>query len=81
MRDRVQSHHNPLIPSTSTTVMPDIRIDEEVYDRLDDRADRYGFESTDAYAEQILATVIAELEANDGQDEGVTDRLEDLGYL
>lgn len=56
-----------------------LELDDEVYDRLEQRADRHEFTSPEDYAEVIVTTVIDELESNEGDD--VRDRLEDLGYL
>jgi len=61
--------------------MNDIQIEEDLYDRIERRAEKYDFESADAYAEQILVTVLTELDGQSKEDDAVTDRLEDLGYL
>jgi len=56
-----------------------VELDDEVYDRLETRADRHEFASPEDYAGVIITTVIDELE-ND-KDDNVRARLEDLGYL
>jgi len=58
----------------------ELTIDDDLYNRLANRADRFGFESTERYSEVILETVIDELEGEQGGNQ-ITDRLEDLGYL
>jgi len=55
-------------------------IDEELHDRLATRADKKGFDSTEAYCIVVLETVMKELEDQDANAE-VQNRLEDLGYL
>lgn len=55
-------------------------INEDIYERLATRAERYGFESTEAYTRTIVETVILELEGHQSDGE-VEERLEDLGYL
>lgn len=57
-----------------------LELDENTYERLEDRAKRQGFDSTEAYGVMILQTVIDELEES-GEEDSVRDRLEDLGYL
>lgn len=63
----------------------ELNLDEVVRDRLASRAERHGFNSTEAYAETILTAVIEELEgdrrADSDRSAEVEDRLEDLGYL
>jgi hypothetical protein len=61
----------------------DVTLDlsEERYEQLTARADRQGFESPERYAAVVVETVLDELEGEDGTDEAVQDRLEDLGYL
>lgn len=63
----------------------ELNLDVDVRNRLSSRADRQGFDSTEAYAETILTVVIEELEgerrADSDQSDEVKDRLEDLGYL
>lgn len=55
-------------------------IDPYLHERLSDRAEQHGFESTERYSEAILEAVIDELEGDD-RDEDVKEHLEDLGYL
>lgn len=55
-------------------------VDERLYERLSERAERHGFESTEAYSTIVLETVLAELEGSERTGE-VEQRLEDLGYL
>jgi len=58
----------------------EVEIDDELGNRLSNRADQYGFSSTEEYINTILEAVVDELE--DGNNDGhVRDRLEDLGYL
>jgi len=63
----------------------DVPLDDADRERLAARADRFGFDSPEAYARTILETVLDELEADTddtgGHDEEVQGRLEDLGYL
>jgi hypothetical protein len=55
-------------------------IDKQLYDRLANRADKMGFDSTEKYCLTVLETVMNELE-DDDTDAEVQNRLEDLGYL
>ena len=55
-------------------------IDEQLHQRLSERAEKMGFNSTEEYCMTILETVISELEEENADDE-VQNRLEDLGYL
>lgn len=57
----------------------DLTIDEDLAERLAARAERHGFDSSEAYAETILKVVLDELEGQ--ETEKVQDRLKDLGYL
>jgi hypothetical protein len=57
-----------------------LELDDDIYERLQQRAQNNGFESTDAYCQTVLRTVLEELEAETTDDE-VEQRLEDLGYL
>lgn len=57
-----------------------LELDDDVYERLQRRAQNNGFESTEAYCRTVLRTVLEELEAEATDDE-VEQRLEDLGYL
>jgi len=58
----------------------EVEIDDELGNRLSNRADQHGFSSTEEYINTILEVVVDELE--DGSNDGhVRDRLEDLGYL
>jgi hypothetical protein len=54
-------------------------IDDELYDRLQQRATETGFDSAEEYSVVVLRTVVEELD--DDRDEAVEERLEDLGYL
>ncbi|QHS17322.1 hypothetical protein GWK26_09285 [haloarchaeon 3A1-DGR] len=60
-------------------------LDADIQDRLAERADEHGFDSTEAYAETILTVVLEELETDQRADADRSDeveaRLEDLGYL
>ncbi|TKX85368.1 hypothetical protein EXE43_13995 [Halorubrum sp. SS5] len=64
-------------------------IDRELYEILSRRAAENGYASAEEYSKEILETVIQELESQTEQrqeetvsdDERVTNRLEDLGYL
>lgn len=58
----------------------DVALDNDLPDRLSKRAEIAGFDSTEAYVNELLRTVLDELEEDRGQDD-VEDRLEDLGYL
>ena len=59
-----------------------IELDNNLYARLDERATNNGFESTEAYCQMVLQTVLEEIEdEGTAMDEDVEDRLEDLGYL
>jgi hypothetical protein len=55
-------------------------IDEQLQERLANRADKMGFDSTEEYCMTVLETVMNELENGD-TDAEVQNRLEDLGYL
>jgi hypothetical protein len=55
-------------------------IDKHLHQRLSERAEKMGFDSTEEYCVTILETVINELEEENTNDE-VQSRLEDLGYL
>lgn len=57
----------------------ELELDDGYRERLAARAERLGFESTEAYAQTIVETVLDELD--DDHDDAVQDRLEDLGYL
>lgn len=57
----------------------ELDLDEAHRERLTARAERFGFESPEAYAQTIIETVLDELETE--HDDAVQDRLEDLGYL
>ncbi|QKG92047.1 hypothetical protein HPS36_04010 [Halorubrum salinarum] len=64
-------------------------IDRELYEVLSRRAADNGYTSAEEYSKEILETVVQELESqtkqrpdtNVSDDESVTNRLEDLGYL
>jgi hypothetical protein len=55
-------------------------IDKQLHQRLSERAEKMGFDSTEEYCVTILETVINELEEENANNE-VQSRLEDLGYL
>lgn len=57
-----------------------VDVDAAIHDSLTRRAEKNGFESTEAYCETILELVVEELEG-DQRSEQVEQRLEDLGYL
>lgn len=57
-----------------------VEIDEELQERLSQRAERFGFNSTEDYVITVLQTVVDELEET-GTSDDIQDRLEDLGYL
>jgi plasmid stability protein len=57
-----------------------LKIDSDLYERLANRAESHGFESTEEYANIVLQTVLDELE-NETEDDEVAQRLEDLGYF
>ena len=54
-------------------------VDEELYRRLEQRAEETGFDSAEEYSRVVLQTVMEEL--TEAEDDQVRDRLEDLGYL
>lgn len=58
----------------------DVTIDDDLSDRISERADTVGFDSTEAYVNELLRTILNELESTSEGGE-VKDRLEDLGYL
>lgn len=58
----------------------ELKIDDDTADRLARRAERHGFDSTEAYVRVLLKTVLDELEEFEGGAD-VESRLEDLGYL
>jgi hypothetical protein len=55
-------------------------IDKQLHQRLSERAEKMGFDSTEEYCVTILEIVIDELEEENAHDD-VQSRLEDLGYL
>lgn len=57
-----------------------VEIDDEILKRLAERARANGFESTEAYTNTLLQTVLDELNQTE-EDEQIEERLEDLGYL
>jgi plasmid stability protein len=57
-----------------------LNIDSDLYERLANRAESHGFESTEEYATTVLETVLNELE-KEAEDDQVSQRLKDLGYL
>jgi hypothetical protein len=54
-------------------------VDDDLYRRLERRAEETGFESAEEYSLVVLRTVIDEV--TEAEDDEVRDRLEDLGYL
>jgi DNA-binding protein H-NS len=67
----------------------ELDIDRELYEILSRRAAGNGFGSAEEYSKEILEIVVQELESQTelrqeesvSDEETVTDRLEDLGYL
>jgi len=67
----------------------ELDVDRDLYETLSRRATEHGFESAEAYSEEILEIVVRELESGTERgdtdavtdDEAVNSRLEDLGYL
>lgn len=57
-----------------------LELDDELTDRLEQRAEANGFDSTSEYATTLLHTVLDELDRVE-DDSDVEERLEDLGYL
>lgn len=57
-----------------------VEIDDDVHERLAQRAAQQGFETPAEYSALIIETVIDELATSETDGE-VRDRLEDLGYL
>jgi len=57
----------------------ELDVDDELYDRLTQRAEQTGFESPEEYSVVVLRTVLEEVQ--DDRDDAVAQRLEDLGYL
>lgn len=57
-----------------------LELDDDLYRTLERRAQDNGFESIEEYSGTILRTVVEELE-EDATNDGVEERLEDLGYL
>lgn len=56
-----------------------INLDDDVYERLETRAKRHEFDTSEEYVTVMITTVLEELEGK--EDDDVRDRLEDLGYL
>lgn len=62
-------------------------LDEDVHERLRERAAATGFESPEAYATAALRTILEEVDTGRDEtpesrdDDAVESRLEDLGYL
>lgn len=57
-----------------------IELNDQLAERLEQRAEANGFNSTDGYVETLLRTVLDELDRVE-DDTDVEERLEDLGYL
>jgi hypothetical protein len=57
----------------------ELSIDQDLYDRLERRAEETGFDSAEEYSVIVLRTVVEELDEE--RDVAVEQRLEDLGYL
>ncbi|MXR19085.1 hypothetical protein [Halobacterium bonnevillei] len=55
-------------------------IDDQLHERLSQRAKEKGFDSAEEYSVVILQNVIDELEAQTSSEE-MENRLQDLGYL
>ena len=56
-----------------------VDLDDEVYERLEARANRHEFNSPEEYVAVMVTTVLDELDGDESGD--VRDRLKDLGYL
>jgi hypothetical protein len=64
--------------------MMELNIDEEIFERLKQRATESGFDSTEEYVNTVLAEFLSEIESDSSdheQQENIQQRLEDLGYL
>ena len=59
----------------------EVDFDEETAAVLKRRAVEHGFESSQAYVETLVVTVLAELEDTGDDQTTIEDRLRDLGYL
>ncbi|WP_160135425.1 hypothetical protein [Halococcus salsus] len=57
-----------------------LELDDELAERLEQRAEANGFDSANEYATTLLRTVLDELDRVE-DDGDVEERLEDLGYL
>ena len=57
-----------------------LELDEQLTDRLAQRAEANGFDSTNEYTMTLIRTVLDELDRVE-DDGDVEERLEDLGYL
>ena len=57
-----------------------IELDDQLADRLKQRAEANGFDSASEYTTTLLCTVLDELDRAEN-DSDVEERLEDLGYL
>lgn len=57
-----------------------LELDDELADRLEQRAEANGFDSASEYTTTLLRTVLDELDRVE-DDGDVEERLEDLGYL
>lgn len=59
---------------------PKLKIDRELYERLQKAAVRAGYSTVDELAQHVLDKAVADLEAAQSEDE-VRKRLQGLGYL
>lgn len=57
-----------------------LKLDDDLADRLERRAEANGFDSAGEYTTTLLRTVLDELDRVE-DDSNVEERLEDLGYL
>ncbi len=60
--------------------MPKIKIDNELYDRIKDYADKAGYSSVDEFVVHTLEKMI-EMAGDSTLDDKIKDRLRGLGYL
>lgn len=70
-----------MAPNLNRDMELNLKINEDIGDVLERRADENGFQSTEEYCCTILQTVVKELEGETDATDEVEERLEDLGYL
>jgi metal-responsive CopG/Arc/MetJ family transcriptional regulator len=68
------------MPSPRDWLDVNLELDDELADRLEQRAEANDFDSTSEYTTTLLRTVLNELDRVE-DDGDVEERLEDLGYL